>query len=405
MVCTSPSPPPPSPPPSPPPPPPVWTYPTRADGALAFGDPHLILAHGARADFRGRHGGIFNFLSDQNLSVNVLISNSSFYLRGPMTNGARVLVHGTAIAEVYIVGRTSSGRYFYVTHSPVLTASCTSRGASAPLSTIQPFHRGSCDDLRVSTTSSQMTLASPAWRITSKRLPTTDYFSGLRHRFDVSIEPLQPEDKRATMPHGLMGQAWDGDGLAIDGQMDSYPTVQGAEFTTYAQLEGAIEGAVSDYEVSGPHEVGFKYSRFGTVGAKARNASSMVRSCIASVWEQRPGSTDIRTAIRRVACRSAQRRTDCTDTPRALVGLQPRVAADCAAGLPTTAEFLGSTLHLNRTVQSLCTDMSMDKFLSVLAPLGVPYIVPSGFTSSSTWAEICPETCRTHGVRHTCLDA
>ena len=61
---------------------------------MSNGDPHLTLAHGARADFRGRHGAIFNFLSAQALSVNVLIENSSFYLRAA-PEYANVTVHGT----------------------------------------------------------------------------------------------------------------------------------------------------------------------------------------------------------------------------------------------------------------------------------------------------------------------
>jgi len=76
------SPPSPPSPPEPPAPPPSPIAPGRWraskhgpagmwEASGSQGDPHLALAHGARADFRGRHGAIFNFLSTQNLSLNV----------------------------------------------------------------------------------------------------------------------------------------------------------------------------------------------------------------------------------------------------------------------------------------------------------------------------------------------
>lgn len=39
--------------------------PAPAGGACACQDPHLNLAHGGRADFRGRHGELYNFLSSK----------------------------------------------------------------------------------------------------------------------------------------------------------------------------------------------------------------------------------------------------------------------------------------------------------------------------------------------------
>ena len=36
-----------------------------AGGACACQDPHLNLAHGGRADFRGTHGELYNFLSSK----------------------------------------------------------------------------------------------------------------------------------------------------------------------------------------------------------------------------------------------------------------------------------------------------------------------------------------------------
>eukprot|EP00966_Prymnesium_polylepis_P125259 2896611-Prymnesium_polylepis.1 len=38
----------------------------------ASGDPHLLFAHGGKADFRGADGAIFAFLSSPSLALNVM---------------------------------------------------------------------------------------------------------------------------------------------------------------------------------------------------------------------------------------------------------------------------------------------------------------------------------------------
>jgi len=73
------------PPPSPPPPP----------TASSKQDPHLSLAHGGRADFRGKGGAYYNFLSAPGVSVNVRFDEALFTL-----HDGRLLVNGTFITEV-----------------------------------------------------------------------------------------------------------------------------------------------------------------------------------------------------------------------------------------------------------------------------------------------------------------
>merc|ERR1719389_398636 len=47
-------------------------------------------------------------------------------------------------------------------------------------------------------------------------------------------------------PHGLIGQTFDGDGVAVDGAVDNYSP---AVVTTAAMGEGAIEGFANEYEI------------------------------------------------------------------------------------------------------------------------------------------------------------
>ena len=63
-------------------------------------------------------------------------------------------------------------------------------------------------------------------------------------------------------PHGLIGQVWDGDDISVIGATDEY---KGAEITTKAMGEGAIEGVAADYKMADQFATDFKYSRFRKV--------------------------------------------------------------------------------------------------------------------------------------------
>ena len=59
-------------------------------------------------------------------------------------------------------------------------------------------------------------------------------------------------------PHGLIGQTFDGDGVAVDGALDDYSA---NVVYTKALGEGAIEGQAADYELppNAPFSSVFKY--------------------------------------------------------------------------------------------------------------------------------------------------
>lgn len=327
---------------------------------MVNGDPHLTLGHGGHADFRGRHGAIFNFLSARNLSINVRTTNASFYLRDNSTGYKEIRVDGTFITEVYIVGRTSLGRFLNLSFgdgktdrikslgslrnlrhvrsrrqlrrlsqqlaSPPevveaidqgLNASCALDATQGPQSLMlerklqltllgaQPWLRGSCDELKVDLTDgkryggkvgvhiTKMTLTTPEWRLVAENKPVFNWITGANRRLDLSLELMISEAKLPTMPHGILGQSWDGDGRATDGQVDVYPKVEGAHLTTSAMAEGAIEGTPKDYEMPTPYEVRYRYSRFGTLGIPARSLAGLnVRSKQTSAKSFMAGATE-----------------------------------------------------------------------------------------------------------------
>ena len=71
-------------------------------GARVFRDPHLSFAHGGRADFRGRHQVLYNFLSTPAFSVNVKVEEAVFTIH----DGA-LTVNGSFLTEAHVAARLS----------------------------------------------------------------------------------------------------------------------------------------------------------------------------------------------------------------------------------------------------------------------------------------------------------
>jgi hypothetical protein len=102
-----------------------------------------------------------------------------------------------------------------------------------------------------------------------------------RKRLDLAFSVLMDEGADVVAPHGLIGQTFDRDGVAIDGALDDYTggLIDGYNrlVITHAMGEGAIEGVASDYEVNrtNPFSTSFKYARFGLTKAEPRNITSL----------------------------------------------------------------------------------------------------------------------------------
>jgi hypothetical protein len=91
---------------------------------------------------------------------------------------------------------------------------------------------------------------------------------------DVKAEPKYDADHDVVAPHGLLGQSFDGDSIAVDGAVDHVVEGQ-SEMTTAAQGEGAIEGHINDYTMKDPFATHFKFSRFDLHAAKPRDVTKL----------------------------------------------------------------------------------------------------------------------------------
>lgn len=238
-------------------------------------DPHLHFAHGGRADFRGEHNAVFNFLSARNVSLNVRTTQADFHW-------AKRLVHGTKLEMVYLNVRTLLGHTVLVSFnssSPHQAAIKTSTDARSKWSTqfLLPGEDYSHDNIRahLSTDKKLVLTVAEKWEMVATRSPFP--FGKLNRNqslLDVSIKALYDADHDVVAPHGIVGQSFDGDDTAIDGARDSR---SGDEGTTSAQAEGAIEGSMTDYKIHGndPFSPSFTFSRFDLTAASPRNTTQL----------------------------------------------------------------------------------------------------------------------------------
>ena len=108
----------------------------------------------------------------------------------------------------------------------------------------------------------------------ASRHPIYNHVSGpAKWRLDIAMRPLDGTTgleaehgtaSKTCYPHGIIGQSWDGDDIAVDGATDDYTfKPEDPVVTTKAMAEGAIEGKPADYELAAGEETGsFAYSRF-----------------------------------------------------------------------------------------------------------------------------------------------
>jgi hypothetical protein len=89
---------------------------------------------------------------------------------------------------------------------------------------------------------------------------------------DVALKPLYNVESDVVAPHGIIGQSYDGDQIALDGARD---VAQAGEMTTKAQGEGALEGTIADYQMKTPFGTDFVFSRFDKLAAKPRDVSKL----------------------------------------------------------------------------------------------------------------------------------
>ena len=262
---------PPAPAPPPPPPPPH---------GLARQDPHLVGAHGDTMDFRGRHNALYAILSVPRLTFALRTQNATFIKPGYTPR----LVHGSFFTDAFWKVRTAKGTILVVNTSASNVGFAVVNERGLLLESSPRIWSGyTRDDMQLLYKQATLVMRVAGWETNVTRKPVYNRLSGPSWRFDLSIRPLNDTGLDArhgkasgiVAPHGLIGQTWDDDDMAVDGAQDDYDH-SGTEVWTTSMAEGGIEGAAHDYELQNEFSHEFAFARFDNNAYTApRNASQL----------------------------------------------------------------------------------------------------------------------------------
>ena len=230
-------------------------------------DPHLALAYGGRADFRGRDGMSYSMISAPNVSVAMVIHEAIFGLNGNRINGSFMTVmHG--------VFRTTKGRFLYVTYDSrklndamwswkMVNGSCAKTHHRITFS-MSPHTKRECDEIAFSIDVSTLSIKTPNWLFSIAGMPVYASYDGPTRRLDLTVAFHGNESE--IRPHGLIGQSYDGTMIPRFGETDKYPMHHAnASFVTQAMAKGAIDGIPDDYILQNSESTMFAFSRFDSI--------------------------------------------------------------------------------------------------------------------------------------------
>lgn len=240
--------------------------------AASKGDPHLQLAYGGGADFRGRNGAYYAFLSTPDMSVNVRITAADFVLRG-------VLVHGTFITEVHVMAAAGPAVSFWASEvgpknfgwrminstcdgakwnhqyihtkrvcevaeravdaatAPMaltpasLTAGASSEDEGEDAAAAAPMRDGAEGEAQIEVEYSTLHFRTRDWHVRVTANPVYARVRGPTHRLDLSFRP-SPRLASAMLwradggecIHGLVGQSFGSPLAPREGRRDVYPS-------------------------------------------------------------------------------------------------------------------------------------------------------------------------------------
>jgi hypothetical protein len=248
--------------------------------ATGSGDPHIVGAHGDKFDFKGQDKVLYSMFSAPGFAVNARFEYDVYSLN-------QKEVHGSFITEAYVSVRLPAVRdtvkIGYNASRPDLAL--LTIGPRQTALAISPFNvhqidldKFELDGLRVELTKAHMNeatllVSNSAWQVIVRgRLYPYSTDNHGKKRLDLSFSQIDKNAAAKVAPHGLVGQTFDGDNIAVDGAQDDY---SGKVVVTKAMGEGAIEGTAPDYVVKSPFSVDFVYSRFTAEAAVARDVSKL----------------------------------------------------------------------------------------------------------------------------------
>jgi len=236
--------------------------------AWVLDDPHVTSGHGDRFDFKGENNTVYNLLSHANTTLNALFLHADYI----STGSRQKLVHGSFMRAAFMTLLTNASRTIHLEYDAARPLSPKVSVDGAQIST-GPQRK--VDNVAIRFEGRTLTVSTPEWimsvtsKVASGIIGAKTCATG-RCILNVQLTPLFDADHATVAPHGLIGQSYDGDDVAILGKVDRYSL---GETHTSAMGEGAIEGVAAQYKMTGTFATDFAFSRFGKTSALPRNSS------------------------------------------------------------------------------------------------------------------------------------
>jgi len=254
--------------------------PPYSPGAFTQGDPHLTFAHGGKADFRGTDGDWYVIFSAPGVQMAAQTQAHDFLMPGSK------LVHGSFFTKASWNIQTGSKVVTLMSDANTFSFSTFVSDPLRGRAWRGTWKRWSDAHADAAYDKGTLSVRAGGWQLNVSHHPVYRKVEGPSGwRYDIAIRPLDRRDPAAfgrssptCFSHGIIGQSFDGDGLAVDGQRDDYSGH--GELTTRAMAEGAIEGSASDYRVADAYTTAFRYSRFersASSTCSARDVSKLTR--------------------------------------------------------------------------------------------------------------------------------
>merc|ERR1719229_1666281 len=203
--------------------------------------------------------------------MNVMITDADFAWN-------KRTVHGTKMSAAYWVVRTQKNKMIHIEYNTTGEGAAIYEDKTTPI-VLADEQSGEFvrDNLHVQfVEKNKLRVKTEKWEMAATKSPFP--FQNLNKGkvlLDVEIAALYDADSDIVAPHGIFGQAYDGDKIAVDGAVD---TDRGTVTTTKAQAEGAIEGTWTDYKMESKFATQFKYTRFDATSAMHRDVSKLTGS-------------------------------------------------------------------------------------------------------------------------------
>jgi hypothetical protein len=215
----------------------------------------LKFAFGGYADFRGRDDTLFNIFSVPYLSLAMKTMDAITLMPRPS------LVYGSFFTEAHFTTTTFPSRNEI--HVSIFSNESGFRAYNIERQIVLNCARKWCDfqqeDVRFFSKSQTVVVIAQGWefRLTKPRVEYPTRNSPCR-RLEMSIVPRK-FTPYTRAPHGLLGQSFDSNRLAVDGRQTNFEV---AVVNMTEQAEGAIEGTYEDYIVRSPFDTDFKFTRY-----------------------------------------------------------------------------------------------------------------------------------------------